>query len=79
MSQPRYKMTTSTAGLRRRLAERNQHEIDAARAAGDFERVELLTLRAVNYSAYVELMQRRRAMEHAASVAGVPLTERISA
>jgi len=79
MSQPRYKMTTSTAGLRRRLAERNQQEIDAARAAGDFERVELLTLRSVNYPAYVELARRRAAMEHAASVAGLPLTERISA
>ncbi|HXU04356.1 MAG TPA: hypothetical protein VN903_25520 [Polyangia bacterium] len=79
MQQPRYKMTTDRNGLRRRLAERNQQEIDAARAAGDFQRVELLTLRSLNYPAYVELMQRRAAMEHAASVAGVPLTERISA
>lgn len=70
--------TTNPNGLRRRLAERNQQQIDEARAAGDFERAELLTLRSVNYPAYVQAVQRRQAMQEAAKVAGLPMAERIS-
>lgn len=69
---------TNPDGLRRRLAERNQQEIEQARAAGDFERAELLTLRSVNYPAYVATVQRRLAMQEAAKVAGLPMAERIS-
>lgn len=76
MDTPRYKITAGTAGLHRRLAVRNQDEIEAARAANEYERAELLTLRAVDYPAYVAETQRRRARDHAASVAGVPLGER---
>lgn len=82
MSQPRYKTVHLTAaritGLHRRLVERNQNEIDAARAAGDYQRAELLTLRSYDYPAYVAELQRRRARDHAASVAGLPIDQRPS-
>jgi hypothetical protein len=77
MDQPRYKISTiDTTGISHRLAERNQAEIDAARAAGDHERAELLILRSVNYPEYVATVHRRLAMAEAARVAAVPLTER---
>lgn len=79
MDTPRYKITTSTAGLHRRIVQRNQDEIEAARAAGDHHLAELLILRSVDYPAYVAETQRRRARAHAASVAGLPIGERSSA
>lgn len=79
MDTPRYTTTTgnrNVGGLHRRIVERNQHEIDAARAAGDHERAELLVLRAVNYPLYVETINRAAARRHAAAVAGLPIDQR---
>lgn len=64
--------TSGCSGLRRRLVEQAQAEILAARAAGEWERAESLTLRAVNYPQWV----REQAMAHAAAVAAVPLDQR---
>jgi hypothetical protein len=64
----------AVAGLRRRLIERAQAEIDVARATGDHHRAELLALRAHDYPAYLAAMAR----ESAAAVAGLPLCERLT-
>ncbi len=71
---PDHTTADAVAGLRRRQVEQAQAEIDAARAAGEWHRAELLTLRAVNYPAYVAMQAR----ESAAAVAGLPLCERLT-
>lgn len=71
---PQYGPADAVAGLRRRQLGQTQAEIDAARAAGQWERAELLTLRVVNYPAWVA----HQARESAAAVAGLPLCERLT-
>jgi hypothetical protein len=62
------------AGLRHRLALRAQSGIDTARAEGDHHRAETI---AADWHRSREASAGRTARDHAASVAGVPLCERV--